>query len=698
MPRGLERRSKPLMSVGRNELCPCGSGKKYKKCCGQVTLISELRSRHEQKLQKEYASWVERLNHFVGSHVTSDAVSKARSLFAEEVGLDEEKVIQPEWAAHFFNWFVLDVQRDGGTLLQMYLKRHGRRMEPDLKRSFLQLHLNVYEIVGEERDVLIIQQPMTLERLYLLKPHHVRMQVGQLIVGRLLNLGLRNMLFSGSIILQPHIKPSLLDWLRQHPEVNEAGENSEKRVYTTALYRVILQFGSEGSQRQKPRESLLRRSFPVEDPSDLLKRVEAQRSFELKKRDSASEVWVYAPRREEHLFPTLKDALLELFEVQGELILQNGFLHLEGYREQLDEITELLQLALPQSEEEIRVLTSTGARLTRGTLFITSQPALPPKVLQWAVKTYFAEKWLVTPHEALNGLAPILVAASDNRELRGKLEALMEQMEQDGRLGQGISRFIQMEILRPRLSLKNDSLNINNLLRRPLIEGLPESAYTVNPDRLAEIHRFVLEMTEGKSEATVKKYDEVMNNFRSFVRGAFGPAFAWEHLRPEDLAFFLLHDIYSRADAVNKTLAANLLSVLSAFFKWLDKQDGTSVATRMQPFLAELKDVLPETYRMHNAMEKEAYQRLFGAPSALAEVMAEPVILLNKEQDYWLARRANGQTIKLVIEEAEGLQENWMIAALFGRAEDGFWRLYSSPELYPPVVAQMLGAPVSVPV
>jgi len=21
--------------VGRNELCPCGSGKKYKKCCGQ---------------------------------------------------------------------------------------------------------------------------------------------------------------------------------------------------------------------------------------------------------------------------------------------------------------------------------------------------------------------------------------------------------------------------------------------------------------------------------------------------------------------------------------------------------------------------------------------------------------------------------------------------------------------------------------
>jgi uncharacterized protein YecA (UPF0149 family) len=27
----------PVISrkVGRNELCPCGSGKKYKKCCGR---------------------------------------------------------------------------------------------------------------------------------------------------------------------------------------------------------------------------------------------------------------------------------------------------------------------------------------------------------------------------------------------------------------------------------------------------------------------------------------------------------------------------------------------------------------------------------------------------------------------------------------------------------------------------------------
>jgi uncharacterized protein len=30
------RRAGP--KVGRNDPCPCGSGKKFKKCCGQVTL------------------------------------------------------------------------------------------------------------------------------------------------------------------------------------------------------------------------------------------------------------------------------------------------------------------------------------------------------------------------------------------------------------------------------------------------------------------------------------------------------------------------------------------------------------------------------------------------------------------------------------------------------------------------------------
>jgi preprotein translocase subunit SecA len=33
--KGSKRQPKKVQKVGRNEACPCGSGKKYKQCCGK---------------------------------------------------------------------------------------------------------------------------------------------------------------------------------------------------------------------------------------------------------------------------------------------------------------------------------------------------------------------------------------------------------------------------------------------------------------------------------------------------------------------------------------------------------------------------------------------------------------------------------------------------------------------------------------
>ncbi|MFY0545740.1 SEC-C metal-binding domain-containing protein [Brevibacillus sp. H7] len=685
------------MSVGRNELCPCGSGKKYKKCCGVVTPITELRSRHEQKLRKEYAAWIERLNNFVGTHVSNEAVNEARDRFAREIGLSEESVLRPEWTTHFFNWYVIDVRTNGDSLLDSFLKQQGRKMEADLRRAFSQLYVGMYEIVQVEKEVYTVRQLPTGEPRYILRTAGVEAQAGQIIVGRLLNLGLRDMLFSGSIFLQPHVKPALLEWLEDHPEVGEAAAAPDKRTYTTDLYRFIVELGDSTGNTQG--DGMVRRIYRDVDLSRLSQTIESHRAFELKKRDGGREIWVYATRKEEHLFPALKDALLELHEVLAEVIVHpDSVVWVEGFPPILDEVTALLQLSDASEQQPIQQLTSTGTRLTKGTLFITSEPTLPPKVLQWAVQTYFTEKWLVTPHDQLDGLAPTLVAASDNPEWREKLLGLIQQLENDSKLGQGLARFMRISILRPRLSLPNEELHISNLLERPMIEGLPESVYTVHPERLADITRFVQEMTEGKSEATVKKYDEVMNCFRSFVRGAFGPSFTWDQLRREDLAYFLVHDIFTRVDTATKTLAANLLSVLLAFFKWLDKQYGMELTGRMQPLFSEWKESLPEAYRLRTVLEKEAHQQLASADSAPQRVMEEPLVLVERNGSGWVAKRRTKETVvlQLGVEAAQMIEPDWIITGLIGQVSDGTWRFYGTPELYPPVVAQMLGVELSV--
>lgn len=685
----------PPMSVGRNELCPCGSGKKYKKCCGVVTPITQLRSIHEQKLRKEYAVWIERLNNFVGGQLSNEMLNKAREVFADQVGLQKEEVLRAEWMTHFINWYILDVQTNGTTLLESFIKQHGRKMEQDLRRAFMQLSLGVYEVEQMDDEVLTVRDLATGEKIYLLTLASLEVEQGQIIAGRLFNLGLRDLLFPGSLILQRRLKPAILQWLDKYPQLASAKTDQSLRTYTTDLYRLIVQTGEKTVQAAG--DGLIRRVYRELPLSGLRQAMEANGSFELKKQADHNQIWVYSIRKEEHLFPALNNTLLELHEVSAELIIENETVLVEGFAASVEEVAQALQL--PQANEEMAIqrLTSTGAKLTRGTLFITSEPSIPPKILQWAVQTFFAEKWLLTPHDALTGLAPTLVAASADEQLRRSLVDLVERIEHEAKLGQGLARFMRIDLLRPRLALPNNQKHIANLLQRPLIEGLPESVYTVQPERLAQLAQFVQESTEGKSEATVKKYDEVMNLFRSFVRSAFGPSFEWNALRSEELAYFLVHDVLARVDSSTKTLAANLLSVLAAYFKWLDKHANTSLAKKMQPLLGDLKDQLPEAYRIKQLLEKEAYQNLFNPAMSPKQAVEEPLLLLQKQADGWLCRRENGEEILLLMDcgISSSLAPDWILSGLIGHTGENRWRLYGTPEIYPPAVAHMLGVELS---
>ena len=48
-----------MKKIGRNDLCPCGSGKKYKNCCGSVEAVRQreyeeaMRQREEEEKYKE---------------------------------------------------------------------------------------------------------------------------------------------------------------------------------------------------------------------------------------------------------------------------------------------------------------------------------------------------------------------------------------------------------------------------------------------------------------------------------------------------------------------------------------------------------------------------------------------------------------------------------------------------------------------
>ncbi|MGG3595060.1 hypothetical protein [Brevibacillus laterosporus] len=378
---------------------------------------------------------------------------------------------------------------------------------------------------------------------------------------------------------------------------------------------------------------------------------------------------------------------MELHEIAAELILEKNRLTIEGYKPGVEKASDALQLSAPTEEIAIDQLSSTGTKLTKGTLFITSAPTLPPKVLQWAIQSYFTEKWLQTSQMELQDVPPLLVAASDKQELKNILNQILEKLEHEESMGQGLARFMNIEVLKTKLSMPNHLHHVANLLDRPLIEGLPESIFTVRPEVLADIASFVEEMTTGKSELTMKKYDETMNLFRTFIRNAFGPTFDWNTLRIQHVAYFLAHDVLERVDTPSKTLATNLLSVLTAFFKWLDKKHQTLLSTDMLTLIGHLKEDLPEAYRMRTLLSKEANHSLHQATLQPQVVLEEMLAYAGPEH---VLMRQNGEQLSFVTEQEIVMSEGWSMFAIAGLVEDGTLRLYGAPEIYPPAITDLV--------
>ena len=90
------------MKIGRNDPCPCGSGKKYKKCCqAKQTEIEFFWSR----VHKERERLIEKMMLFCGEYCASDVVEDAWPDFKSPDRTDEAGDFDPIHMNLFWSWF-----------------------------------------------------------------------------------------------------------------------------------------------------------------------------------------------------------------------------------------------------------------------------------------------------------------------------------------------------------------------------------------------------------------------------------------------------------------------------------------------------------------------------------------------------------------------------------------------------------------
>ncbi|MFQ5799454.1 MAG: YecA family protein [Bacteroidota bacterium] len=202
------------MTTGRNDPCPCGSGKKYKKCCGaKVLRTSDFGYDRIRRLDAESGNLLMR---FAKQHYGDDALENAWEEFRFSDGTPFD-MSSPE-ADFFLRWFTFNWRpREAKTLAELFLSEKGSKLDSNLRRfieatlhapySFFQT-LEVDPGAGLTlRDVLRKCKVQVKER-----SASTILQRGQIVFARVVEMDdIYFMMGNGSHVIPPTFLDRLLD-------------------------------------------------------------------------------------------------------------------------------------------------------------------------------------------------------------------------------------------------------------------------------------------------------------------------------------------------------------------------------------------------------------------------------------------------------------------------------------------------------
>lgn len=170
------------MTVGRNEPCPCGSGKKHKKCC--LNTGPDPISYMKQKLDRFHDRIVGELLRHAGKVFGPEALDEAAAEFfgwpeeeeAEGLDLENHEAVFYPW--FLFKWRIESADGESSlsgprdqSIVQSYLQAHGRRLDP-VEREYLEGLANAPFSFFEIIDVAP-GKSVSLRDLLLDRDHHV---------------------------------------------------------------------------------------------------------------------------------------------------------------------------------------------------------------------------------------------------------------------------------------------------------------------------------------------------------------------------------------------------------------------------------------------------------------------------------------------------------------------------------------------
>lgn len=225
-----------MKKIGRNDLCPCGSGKKYKNCCGKSNVITM-----ESLIEKELMN------------VQVDLLKFALENYEEEVNEFIADWIEdldiPEEALEMFYlftlvWAITNFEIYGKTILEHFIDKKGSKWNRPRIRNILPTWSQAKPSVAiieeqDENQLLTLVDIFTneIKKVKVLEDHPV--ETGGIVVGILLPAGEIFIFFTSFIDLPAGLTEKVKKGVYQLFEKSDEGNPNE---FLSTFYPEILHF------------------------------------------------------------------------------------------------------------------------------------------------------------------------------------------------------------------------------------------------------------------------------------------------------------------------------------------------------------------------------------------------------------------------------------------------------------------------
>lgn len=159
-----------MASIGRNEPCSCGSGKKYKKCCMRPTGDGNEQTR--QRLNRISNNLIKKLLHYAEGNISDVQKNELKDIFLCGYNDLPQDILEPIMSeAGFGHWFCYHCRLDEKgeneplTLGEHYLKEKGHQLDKESQAyltAMLQTTHSFYKVVETRPGYSMTMQDMLL--------------------------------------------------------------------------------------------------------------------------------------------------------------------------------------------------------------------------------------------------------------------------------------------------------------------------------------------------------------------------------------------------------------------------------------------------------------------------------------------------------------------------------------------------------